>query len=266
MDFIKPYSDENAVKVIAFAINFSQKLELEKVNELISKINSIPYFKEHFPKSDDQTEVSFVFSPEGGQQQTITKNGIVLSNFIGEQLIWSITLNKDIILITCKKYSRWKDISTVAYEHLQKLIDIIEHNVNIAQITLEYLDEFEVLNPTENWKEELFDPTCEYLTPNIYELNDFWHINHGYFISLAGLDDKQLDTININYFSDKDDSLKHKVTIRTQHKLLVEPVKPISDFEYIKDCFEKVHIHSKNTFESIVHNDVLETFNRGERS
>ncbi len=259
MNYIKAYSNENAVKVIAFAINFSEKITDVKVHELINQIKSNEYFKKNFSKFEDQTQFSLVFGPDGAQQQTVTVNGIILYE---NQLLWSLTFNSDVILITCKKYNRWKEISIGAYAHLEHLIRIIDSGINISQVTLEYLDEFEILNPSERWKNELFNFSCKYLNPNLYTLTDFWHLNQGYFIKLEGLENKLLDTININYFADQNDSFKHKLNIRTQHKLLVEPVKPISDFNYIKDCFEKMHIHSKEIFESIVHNNVLNTFAR----
>lgn len=260
MNFIKAYADKNAVKVIAFAINFNQKLSDKNITELISNIKALEYFTTNFSKAEDQTEMSFVFTPDGAQQQTITTGGIVFSHMENDQQIWSVTLNKEVILITCKKYSRWAEISSVAYEHFTALINAVEDTVNMAQVTLEYLDEFEVISPSESWKEELFDPNCNYLNSNIYMLNDFWHLNQGYFIKLDELDNKLLDTININYYADQNDNFKHKVDIRTQHKLLIEPVMSINKLDYIQDIFGKMHKHSKNIFESIIHNDVLDTF------
>jgi len=266
MDFIKAYADKNAVKVIAYAINFNQNLATDDIKRIIGKINATSYFQSNFPKTEDQTEISLTVTPDGAPQQTITKNGIVLHSSLEENSAWMININKEIILITCKEYSRWANISGKAYEHLQELIKIIDHTVNIAQITLEYLDEFEILNSSEDWKEELFRNDSKYLNTNIYSLNDFWHINQGYFVQLPDLNNKHLDTININYFADEKDNLKDKVSIRVQHKLIIEPVKPINDIDYIKTCYESLHIHSKGAFENIVSDKVLETFNRGEET
>ncbi len=263
MNFIKAYSNENAVKVIAFAINFNQILTIEEIQEIINNINALSHFQKHFPRSEDQAEISVTVTPDGAPQQTITKNGIVLHSSPKEEAPWVININKEIILITCKEYTRWDTISKIAYQHLQELIRVIDKSVEIAQITLEYLDEFEITNPIENWKAELFKKNNDYLSPNIYNLNDFWHINQGYFTKLPELDNKHLDTVNINYFSDEKDNLKHKVTIRIQHKLIIEFSVSIHAVDYITNCFEKLHIHSKETFEKIIHDKVLETFNRG---
>jgi len=248
MNFIKAYSDKNAVKVI------------------IDAINTTPYFQRSFPETKEQAEISFSVTPDGTTQQTITKNGIVLYSSLEKNAKWMININKEIILITCKEYSRWANISNEAYRHLQELIKIIDHTTQIAQITLEYLDEFEILNPSEDWKEELFRSNSKYLNTNIFSLNDFWHINQGYFVQLPDLSNKHLDTININYFADEKDNLKHKVSIRIQHKLLIEPAQSINEIKYIKDCYESLHVHSKMAFENIVSNKVLETFDRGEEA
>jgi hypothetical protein len=142
-----------------------------------------------------------------------------------------------------------------------------EYNVFIAQLTLEYLDEFEVLSPEADWKQELFrQNNNKFLNKNVYEQNDFWHINHGYFITLDKLKNKQLDTISINYFSDENDDLKNKVTIKSQHTVIVDPIQKIDKKSFITKTFDIVHIHSKEIFENIISDNVLKEFDRGEQN
>jgi len=264
MEHIKAYADKNAVKVIAFAINFDQNLANEKIQNIIDMAKKDAFFIKNFPKVNNQTEVSLVITPEGAPQQKTTENGVV---FQSEDSAWTIIINKEHIVVTCKAYSRWNAISKQTYEYLQKVIDIFskDYNVPIAQLTLEYLDEFEVVSPEADWKQELFrQDDNKFLNKNVYEQNDFWHINHGYFITLNELDNKQLDTININYFSDENDDFKNKVTIKAQHRVIVEPIQEIGKMDFITKTFDIVHNHSKKVFENIVSKNVLDEFDRGE--
>jgi len=266
MEHIKAYADKNAVKVIAFAINFDQNLANEQIKNIIDMAKKDNFFTDNFPKVTNQSEVSFVVIPEGAPQQNITENGAI---FQSEDSAWTIIINKKHIVITCKAYSRWNTISKVTYEYLQKVINIFpkEYNVFIAQLTLEYLDEFEVLSLEADWKQELFrQNNNKFLNKNVYEQNDFWHINHGYFITLDKLKNKQLDTISINYFSDENDDLKNKVTIKSQHTVIVDPIQKIDKKSFITKTFDIVHIHSKEIFENIISDNVLKEFDRGEQN
>jgi uncharacterized protein (TIGR04255 family) len=264
MKIIKTYSEENAVKVIAFAIYFSQKLSNEDINILIKKINEIEFFNKEFNKIQNQDEIAVTFTPDGGQTQTQTINGVVCNKQTDNQIPkWSLTINKEVIVVTCREYTRWNEISLNAYNYITETFNLIPKDKDISQITLEYLDEFEILDSENNWKEILFKNDSGYITSNIYALDDFWHINQGCFVKLQNLEQKLLDTININYFSDERDSLKHKVNLRTQHILRCDNSYSYND-ESIKKIFDTIHIHSKDIFEKIIHDDILNTFNRGE--
>ncbi len=267
MNFIKTYSEKNAVKIIAFAINFDQDLANEQIKTIIDMAKKDEFFTSNFLKVTNQTEVSFVITPEGAPQQNITENGVIFQSEDSNDSAWTIIVNKEHIVVTCKAYSRWNAISKQTYAYLQKVIDIfpIEYNVSVAQITLEYLDEFEITSPNEDWKQELFrQDNNKFLNKNVYEQNDFWHINHGYFITLDKLENKQLDTINISYFSDDNDDFKNKVTIKSQHRVIVEPVQDLNKMDFISKTFNIVHNHSKEVFENIISDNILEKFDRGE--
>lgn len=264
MEIIKAYSEENAVKVIALAIYFSQKLSNEDIDVLIKQVNEINFFKEEFNSIQNQDEIAVTFTPDGGQTQTQTLSGVICNKQKNNQIPeWSLTINKEFIVVTCSDYTRWNDISLNSYKYITEAFKLIPKDKDISQLTLEYLDEFEILNNKSNWKELLFKEDSGYITPNIFTLDDFWHINQGCFVKLQDLEQKLLDTININYFADERDSLKHKINIRTQHVLHYDNSCNYNNVN-IKKIFNTIHVHSKNIFEKIVHDDVLNKFNRGE--
>ncbi len=260
MEIIKTYSERNAIKVIAFAIYFSQKFSSEEINILIEKANKIDFFNKEFDDKQSQDEVAVIFSPDGVQTKQQTTSGISYNKLNDNNTLqWSLTINKDAVIITCREYSNWDNISLKAYSYIEEAFNLIKKDMNISQVTLEYLDEFEILTDSSNWKKLLFKKDSEYITSHIYELDDFWHINQGSFAKLEKLDKKLLDTININYFSDERDNLRNKLNIRTQHTLPYENIYN----KNLKGIFDIIHIHSKAIFEKIIHNDILNSFNKG---
>jgi len=264
MESIKSYSTANSIKVLAFAINLEQRLSSEQIDFLIKKVEEIEYFENNFSNKQIQEEISITTQPNGITTQTKGVAGIVWQKIDElKKPVWTLTINKEIIVITCHVYTRWNEISKQAFEYIDNAFKLISDTPNITQITLEYLDEFEVVNTHSNWKEKLFKDNCEYITSNIHNLDDFWHISQGYFIKLEKQDEKLLDTVDINYFADELDNLKHKVNIRIQHKLLYSP-KTLYNQEAINDSFEEIHKHSKKIFIDIVNNDIINQFNTGE--
>ena len=262
MEIIKAHSKGNAVKVIAFAIYFSQKLSTEDMEKLIKQTKEINFFNEEFNNFNTQDEIAVTFNPDGIPTQTQTLSGVVYDKQLDDQISeWSLIINKEFIVVTYRKYTRWNDISLKAYTCIKEAFNLISNDKNIKHLTLEYLDEFEILNDNTNWKKELFKKSNRYIPSNIYKLDDFWHTNQGYFITLKHLKEKLLDTININYFSDEIDNFKNKVNIRTQHMLSYDNS---YSSENIKERFDIIHRHSKDIFEEIIHDNILKKFDRGE--
>ena len=263
MELVKAYSSANAVKVIAFAISLEQELSSIKIRELIDILKENEFLTKNFNDSQLQHVLSMVISQDGIPKQDNGIGGIIFNQQDeDEKNLWSLIVNKDSIIVTCKTYSRWNQVSEQSLAYINIIFDYL-NNSKISQITLEYLDEFEILEKSSTWKESLFKSSCEYITSNIYQLNDFWHISQGYFIKLENIEEKILDTVDINYFADESDNLKHKVNMRMQHKLRYDSP-TLYEEDTVKDYFNEIHIHSKDIFFQIVHDDILNQFHTGE--
>lgn len=255
---IKPFTETNAVKVVAFAIELEEKFTVDALASLVEQLRTSEFFKQEFNNMNDQMEVSLTIGPEGVVQHTQSMNGIIFEKSNDGQVSWVVAINKDSIVVNCFQYTRWKTIFPKSTDIIREVFKILG-NKNIGGITLEYLDEFEVLDTAASWASALFKHDSEYLMKNIFECKHFWHINHGYFTDIDSIANLALDNIFINYFADEHDGLKNKVHVKTQHKLGLE--EEYSDSR-IPDYFNAIHIHSKNIFEKIIHDDILELFDR----
>jgi len=259
MSSIKPYANKNAVKVIAFAVSFQQQLSTEGIDLFIQQLIENSFYKEEFDEIQPQQEFSMTIGTDGVHQQKESIGGVSCRKVSNGNIIWDVLINRNEIIVTCKEYSRWVHISNKFYSYLSVIFELI--NENISQITLEYLDEFEVTNDDNNWKEELFKQPCAYLTSYVLKSDDYWHVNQGFFSQLDGLEDKLLDNVRINYFKEPDDNIKNKINIVTQHTIRFVNSKKF-EIDLIKNVFEIIHLHSKDIFENIIHDDVLSGFDR----
>lgn len=264
MELFKSYSKENAVKVIAFAMNFEKELSSIQISELIDRLKENENLNSNFSEQQIQNIVSIITKQDGTSSQENSIGGIVFNKKEENKLLWSLIFDKNRVVVTCRDYSRWDKISFEALNYINIVFNELEASIKITQLTLEYLDEFEILEPTLSWKEKLFKSNCKYITPNIYDLDNFWHISQGYFINLKDIDENILDTVDINYFADEQDNLKHKVNIRMQHKLYYNSL-IIYNKDDIKDYFHAIHLHSKDILFKIVDDKVTDTFDIGEK-
>lgn len=263
MNIVKSFNKDNSVKVIAFALNFSKRLSVQEIEMLVETLHNNLYFTDEFTSIEKQQEISMTITPDGTPKPSQGVGGVVsMKKDANQNITWTLEINKDFLLITNRAYTRWENISRKAYSHIEEIVKIINDSENrVENLTLEYLDEFEILDKEKNWKEALFKKDCKYITSNIYELDDYWHITNGYFKTIS-TGNKMLDTVGINYFADEKDNLKEKINIRMQHKVLLDKSETIDIW---KEIFNNVHNHSKEIFEEIVLNDILDTFNRGEQ-
>lgn len=252
MKTIEPFSERNAVKVVAFGFNFTSRISDTEMELLIEKLNNDVILSKEF-KSNITEEISMTIGPDNVSHQKITKGGI----FFNKDDNWIINISKEFIVITCREYSRWHIIAPIVYNYLSNLFQIINNELN--QITLEYLDEFKILNTETEWKKELFNIDSKYINQNIYNINDYWHLNQGAFIKINDISHKLLDTISINYFADEQDNFNNKINIRSQHILLFENQEKFNK-DIFENYFDKIHKHSKNIFENIINKNIIKEF------
>jgi uncharacterized protein (TIGR04255 family) len=254
-------SERNAVKVVAFAFRMVERFSDEHIKVILKKAKESEELKEIFGEPKEQQMFSTTINPDGTQQHSSGLGGVLFEKSNSDpnkQFGWRVLINVDQILFQCMEYTRWQSVFEELKNYIEQVFNLIESDLPTHQISLEYLDEFILHHPESNWKKELFAEDCSYILPNIYELEDFWHINHGYFITKPELGHKMLDTLNINYFTDEQDAMKQKIQIRTQHNLLLG--KSLYEKNKFFNYLDEMHTHSKSMFETIIRKEVRDEF------
>lgn len=247
MPNINPCSDTNAIKVVAFAISFTSELNKEQLEALYSVLKEVSELKDMNPKQINAVTVQIT----DNEQTSKTELGGMTFNMgvEGEAPNWEVTLRKDALVVVCRKYTRWEGIWEQSKNYLLKIIPKLE-SIVFKDITLEYVDEFSIVDAKLPWKPELFSETSKYIAGHFLELDNFWHTHNGFFTIIR--DHKVLNNINIDYFVDNQTNV-HTVTMRTQHKALI--IKPLDETSFkgvIEPTFTECHDFNKTIMKDIL--------------
>lgn len=258
MQNVEPCNSNNAIKVVAFAIDFAHEVGEQYIKDAINLYNQDADLNKELPHVQPQESIHIDIT-NGIQAQKQTLGAVVFENFSElNEPIWSIIIRRNGIAVTCRSYSRWDTIWPQAKEYLSKMLTLFVDKVQIGSITLEYVDEFLIQDISSDWKKDLFNNTTRFLTTNVFDVEDFWHSYHGYF-SKSTNDHivKVLNTINIEYIEEEPKSL-HKIIIRTQHRSLTENI--IIDAQFLDTIFSKAiddsHQANKEIFVNLLSADM----------
>lgn len=236
MQTIVPYCDENAIKVVAYAIDFANEIDDKVIHKAIAFYNDNDSLKQDLPHMNPQKSLKIEVR-NGIQLHQEELGGVSFEKVdTSGDPVWSLLFRKNALAITCRKYTRWDEISSQAKSYLLTMLNILD-GVQVASTTLEYVDEFIVADTSPSWQEALFKKESRYITHNIFDVEGFWHSHHGYFSSCeCNSVEKVLNTINVDYVVEEPKMI-HKIDIRTQHKSLMNKV--VIDADFMESVFEK---------------------------
>lgn len=260
MSNVRPCNDNNAIKVVAYALDFAQEIDENLIKQVISLYNADEELNQDLTRSQPQQSFNIAIT-NGVQVQQETLGGILFENFAGgSEPVWSLVLRKNGLAVTCRDYTRWDSIWPQAKGYLSKIISLL-NDIPVASTTLEYVDEFIIDNIHSAWKEELFKQDNSYIMNNVFNIKDFWHSHHGYFTqSESSSVDKVLNTINIEYVQEEPRKIS-KIVIRTQHKSLISGILISDSFlnEVFSEIIENNHRFNKEILIDLLSDSVLES-------
>ncbi len=160
----------------------------------------------------------------------------------------ALKLQGNSLAIICQAYSSWNEVSTEVFEYFSKTQALLGE-YSVTAITLEYVDEFQIDDTTNKWTEGLFNRDSKYICQHIFDVDSFWHSNHGYFNTIQEADEKirVLNTVNISSLSETHNitkEVRHKAVIKMQHKAETNNI----------DILEKIMIDLHTTDKDILKN------------
>lgn len=218
---IKPYSENNAIKTVAFGFEFSRGFEPDELNTLHGSHEKI---KTQLPTVSPHEAIQVKFEVEGGKQvaSQSTLSGFTYSSGEEHANDWKLIIRDNQLIAVCEDYTTWSEVSVKALSILQVFLAEIAklEAIQLVSNGLQYVDEFIVLDDSPGWTRDLFREGGGIVPGFVHDTNELWHSHNGYFSHQLGDKTKILNILNFTLMLEQDST--KKLALMTQHKVLKE--------------------------------------------
>lgn len=209
---VKPFRDDNAVKIAAFVFAFTDKIGHEALMLLRSAHEAGKLSR--FTKVQVASAVTVKVGP--GAPSSFEEDDLAGVSFEGYQddgqLALVLQVRDNLMYVQIVNYSSWDEDFNLLQEIFDECFSIVGALPNLQSISIEYLDEFDVIDPSKDWVGELFSKSSP-LTPDfIFETNGFWHSHNGF------IRDGVLTKLNLEHVTGEDGT--HKALLLNQVRLM----------------------------------------------
>ena len=275
---VKPYSEDHAIKNVIFALEFSQTLPSEFL-EVVRDGEVGAALKADLPRVIEQKALVFNFSNvgaglpipakiggAGGAQQALSGLNYDKVKPNGESE-WAVSVNQNLILVTCGNYSRWNGIWPTVKKLLSGLLSEVLKTTSIGVVGLQYTDEFSSLGSKEDFSLKcLFVDGSIYLPSHFVDCQGQCHSHNGYYERVENpVTGNILNNINVSV---TEQSASMIVSIVGSHRYT--PATPIagatveallSDEGMITGIWATLHKVNKNIIGDVLTAEVKEAIN-----
>lgn len=217
MGKIKPFDEHNAIKEVAFVIELTDPVGNKTIEKLLNMhSNNIEDFNKKLPSVEKLYHIHISSKDEFARKFV---NGLMFSEFQNDGTAkWSLSIKDNQLIVKCGKYTRWVDVWGTAKDFILFILNQLGklEEIKWEAAGLEYVDEFEVIGEENDWVNQLFSESNDYLPKNIYNLNhQLWHCNQGWFSNIDDIS-QNLNNVDVSKLQ-KADSGNIVIKIRTAH-------------------------------------------------
>lgn len=214
--YFEPIHAAHAIEKVVFVLQFDASLSDERFVEVqacakqYETDSDMPRFMKH-------AGISIPFSPAGQSVSPPQKNGFMLLRTRADGAIEKeLRVEPNSIAFMTSLYTRWDAVWTQAQSYFEKLAPIYAADLKIAEIGLNYIDKFIWTGEkTECRADALLRVESKYLSPQIFEAQDFWHSHTGAFIR-ADEQTKRLLNVNVDHLEEiRADEMRRVVSVIT---------------------------------------------------
>jgi uncharacterized protein (TIGR04255 family) len=203
---IRPYSDQHAIKTMAFVVEPERDIspdEFERLSVLEKKLKS------ELPRLVSHRAVTLNLGADGGATSNLHAGegpgGFTLDRLMADGTPeWALSLQPNFVRVLCNKYERWEGTWKKAQYYFDEALPIVLEDNSIKAITLQYVDEFKIEgNVAEFRAEELFRTGSPYLTPVVFDAESLWHSHSGRFCTTED-GHRLLNVVNVSLVAQED--------------------------------------------------------------
>lgn len=261
MNYVHACNENNAIKVVAFAFEFTREVSDKVIEDFINIYENDSSLKEKFQEKKPHQGITIKIDDTGQQVSHSALSGVTLESIKNDILEWTFQFRNDAVIVTCSKYTSWNEIWSESRGFFEKVLNIVKEQ-EIRLVGIEYIDEFIVSDNLMPWKQELFKVDSKYIPSYIFDNEEFWHVHQGFLLTKKEpIDFKLLTNLNID-FKQNDGSEDHFLYMRTQHKSIFLESKKLNElFTDIDKIFEISHNLSKEMMNNLLSEEMLDNIN-----
>lgn len=217
MSSIRPHNNNNAIKEVAFAIEFNQKINDQAIYELIDSYSNNKSIKNQLPGKKLVHDLNLNFDDSTSSK---VLNGVSFSLIKPDGAVnWSLTVKGNSIIVVCGEYDCWTNVWSKAEEYINfVLLAYYNPEIKCTKIALEYFDEFIITDTSKDWTKELISKDSVVIPKHIFHMKDtLWHCNQGFFT--VSDDTRILNNIDLSRVIHEGENL---IRMRTSHQANVD--------------------------------------------
>lgn len=150
-------------------------------------------------------------------------------------------------------YTRWSDVHEKAVGVMAPFLDILARERKFGVCGIQYVDAFE-LDEIANLASTMFSPEAVLLPKHIFQIDDLWHVNQGYF-KPADIPQPHKRLTNLNMQVNKH-ATGYRLEISAMHRAVFE--NPIESYEagLLQKLQDDLHEDNKNILRDILTQDI----------
>jgi uncharacterized protein (TIGR04255 family) len=254
-----PIGEKNAIDSASFIVVFDRPFESNVIESLHGLKQLLKDDYPHF-ESTKAMEVRF----EGGEvrQQIGVASGCVLQNFrLDGRPSWVLRVEGNAIAVSCMDYGRWSEVSSKAIVHIAKILSLVNHDTNsVASFVLQVIDRFVPANEESYSLGQVFNAESRYLTKQVADAGELWHVYQGWFEEKPDLFGQLLHALNL---STNRTETGVSTTIDHATHLQFQPSKVVSDLNeaFILRTFDALHEGNKFIIKGLLADEQLKRIN-----
>ncbi len=266
MSKVSPCKEDNAIKNVAYAFEFTAPLPYSVVHNVTEMYKKDAEFSNALPRMQPIESYTIQVGAQGGQNPTTSTVGVMFDRLSpkGEQ-DWAVILRPDAFIVSCAQYTRWEDIYTKAKSYIVKIAPYL-HECTLSAIALEYLDEFNIDNFMDpEWPSELFNLNSKHLTSNVINSTGGWHLHQGYWDIFHHYESSHKCLINID-LDCLEEAYGNVTRIRHLQKVFTSDVINLQnalDTGFFDDLFFGNHEGNLRFIRDILSKEMLSKINAG---
>src|SRR4030065_618951 len=212
-----PSKGRHAVQQFTLAAEFLAPLSPMDLVEVSKHYEKTEGIKEWFPRKTEERKKLVLYLSRGslGVKDTNELTAVNFERIAPDGTVeWALSVKLGAIVVVCRNYTLWKEISTQALMLLTNTLTVLP-TAKMGVAGLQYVDEFFWNGKKEEFSADLiFDRGSPLLPTSVFSQKELWHNHTGWFSTISHpLPCKVLTNVNVNVIDQPNRVVAQVITV-----------------------------------------------------